>query len=162
QSPRDPLPDPPGGIRPELVAQAVLVLVHGTHQAAVAFLDQVGEGQAPAAVTLGDGDHQPQVALGQLAAGLLVEPAPTLHRPRRSSPRAGLAGPGGPARTPSISSRSCLVVLLRRSRSAEELPGASACPARSTICLARERSSSAQRSSRSMRGDNSSARRTAL
>src|SRR5262249_58720992 len=56
----------------EVEAQPVLVLVHRPHQAAVALLDQVGERQAAAAVALGDRHHQPQVALGQLAAGLLV------------------------------------------------------------------------------------------
>src|SRR5207244_3983509 len=66
------LPDPPGGVGAKLESQAVLVLVHRPHQAAVAFLDEVGERQAPAAVALGDRHYQPQVALGQLAPRLLV------------------------------------------------------------------------------------------
>ena len=37
----DGLPDPPCGVRRELVASHVLVLVHGTHQAGVAFLNDV-------------------------------------------------------------------------------------------------------------------------
>ena len=44
--PRDRLADPPGGVRRELVAAAVLVLVDRPHQARVAFLDQVEEAQA--------------------------------------------------------------------------------------------------------------------
>ena len=43
QSTRDSLADPPGGIGAELEAETVLVLVHGTHEAAIAFLNQVGE-----------------------------------------------------------------------------------------------------------------------
>src|SRR2546429_4143071 len=39
--PRDGLPDPPRGVGRELVAAPILELVHGLHQADVAFLDQV-------------------------------------------------------------------------------------------------------------------------
>ena len=39
----DRLADPPGGIGRELVAAAILKLVHGFHEADVAFLDQVEE-----------------------------------------------------------------------------------------------------------------------
>ena len=70
--PRDRLADPPGRVGAELVAAAILVLVHRPHQAGVAFLDQVQEAQAAVAVLLGDRDHQPQVAAGQVALGLLV------------------------------------------------------------------------------------------
>src|SRR5262249_58405084 len=37
----DGLADPPGRVGAELVAAAILVLVHGPHQACVPFLDQV-------------------------------------------------------------------------------------------------------------------------
>ena len=69
---RDGLADPPGGVGAELVAALVLVLVHRAHQAGVAFLDDVEEGQAAVAVLLGDGDHQAQVAAREVALGLLI------------------------------------------------------------------------------------------
>ena len=43
--PGDRLPDPPRGVGRELVAAAVLELVHGLHQADVAFLNPVEERQ---------------------------------------------------------------------------------------------------------------------
>src|SRR5207237_188219 len=67
----DALADPPRRVGAELEAEAVLELVHGPHQAAVAFLDEVAERQAAAAVALGDGDDEAEVAFGQLAAGVL-------------------------------------------------------------------------------------------
>ena len=76
KGPLDSLADPPGRIGAELVAQAMFELVHGPHQTAIAFLDQVGERQTPAAIALGDGDHQPQVGLGQFAAVVLINLAP--------------------------------------------------------------------------------------
>ena len=66
----DGLANPPGGVGRELVAAAVFELVHRLHQADVAFLDQVQELQAAVGVLLGDGDHQAQVGLDQLALGL--------------------------------------------------------------------------------------------
>ena len=72
QGRRDALANPPGRIGAELEAQPVLVLVHRPHQAAIAFLDEVGERQAAAAIALGNRHDQTQVALGQLAAGLLI------------------------------------------------------------------------------------------
>ena len=68
----DGLANPPRRVGAELVAAAILVLVHRPHQAGVAFLDQVEEAQAAIAILLGDGHHQPQVAAGQVALGLLV------------------------------------------------------------------------------------------
>src|SRR5450830_1749125 len=69
----DRLTDPPGGISREFVAATVFELVHGLHQADVAFLDQVEELQTAVGVLLGDGDHQTQVRFNHLflrAAGL--------------------------------------------------------------------------------------------
>ena len=68
------LADPPGGVGGELVAPAVLELFHRPHQADVAFLDQVQEGQAAVGVFLGDGDDQAQVGLHQFHAGLIGFP----------------------------------------------------------------------------------------
>ena len=67
----DRLADPPGRVGRELVAAAVLELLHGLHQAHVALLDQVEEGQAAVGVFLGDRDHQPQVGLDHLGLGLV-------------------------------------------------------------------------------------------
>ena len=72
--PRDRLANPPRGVRGELEAAAVLVLVDRPHQARVAFLNEVQEAQAAVAVLLGDRDHQPQVAAGELALDVLRTP----------------------------------------------------------------------------------------
>ena len=48
------LANPPRGVRAELEAAAILVLIDGSHQAGVAFLNQVQEAQAAVAVLLGD------------------------------------------------------------------------------------------------------------
>ena len=79
---RDGLANPPGGVRAELVAPAVLVLVHGAHQTRVALLDQVQEAQPAVAVLLGDGDDQTQVGAGERPLGLLVLGEHPLHRPQ--------------------------------------------------------------------------------
>ncbi len=68
----DGLADPPGRVGRELVAAAILVFVHRPHQAGVAFLDEIEEGQAAVAVFLGDRHHQPQVAARQGPLGVLV------------------------------------------------------------------------------------------
>src|SRR5262249_42733140 len=65
----DGLADPPGGVGRELVAAAILELVHGLHEADVAFLDEVEELQAAVGVLLGGGDDQAQVGLDELALG---------------------------------------------------------------------------------------------
>ena len=66
---RDGLPDPPGCVGRELVATAVFELIHRLHQADVAFLDEVKELQTAVGVLLGDGNHQAQVGLNELALG---------------------------------------------------------------------------------------------
>jgi hypothetical protein len=66
----DGLANPPGGVGGKLVAAAPFELVHGLHQADVAFLDQVQELQAAVGVFLGDGDDQAQVRFDQLFFGL--------------------------------------------------------------------------------------------
>src|SRR5262245_43711705 len=70
--PRDRLANPPRGIGAELEATAIFELVDRPHQPGVAFLNQVEERQAAVAVLLRDRDDQPQVALRQLALGLLI------------------------------------------------------------------------------------------
>src|SRR5215813_4179457 len=65
----DGLADPPCGVRGELVAAAVLELVHGLHEADVAFLDQVEELQPAVRVLLGDGDDEAEVGLHHLLLG---------------------------------------------------------------------------------------------
>ena len=70
--PGDRLANPPGGVGRELVAAGVLELVDGPHQAGVAFLDQVEEAQTAVAVSLGDGNDQPQVARREPSLGGLV------------------------------------------------------------------------------------------
>src|SRR5450631_347716 len=65
------LPDPPRGIRRELIAAAVFELVYRLHQADVAFLNQVEELQAAIGVLLRNRDHQAQIGFDQLALGVL-------------------------------------------------------------------------------------------
>src|SRR5215472_15843217 len=65
----DGLANPPRCVRGELVAAAVLELVHGFHQADIAFLDQIQELQPAVGVFLGDRYHQAQVRFNQLALG---------------------------------------------------------------------------------------------
>src|ERR1700678_2838168 len=65
------LPNPPRGIRGKFIATAVFELVHGFHQADVAFLNQVEELQSAVGVFLGDGNHQAEIGLDQLTLGLL-------------------------------------------------------------------------------------------
>src|SRR5690606_39626475 len=63
------LANPPGGIGGELVTATVFELVHGLHQADVAFLDQVEELQATVGVFLGNGNHQTQVGFHHFLLG---------------------------------------------------------------------------------------------
>ena len=67
----DGLADPPGGVGGELVAAAVLELLDGLHQAHVALLDQVEEGEAAVGVLLRDGDDEAEVGLDHLGLGLV-------------------------------------------------------------------------------------------
>ena len=62
----DGLADPPGGVGGELEPPAPVELLHRPHQAQVALLDQVDQGEAPPGVALGDADHQAQVGQGEL------------------------------------------------------------------------------------------------
>ena len=56
----------------ELVALAVVELLDRADEAEVALLDEVEEQHAAAHVALGDGDHEAQVGLDELALGLHV------------------------------------------------------------------------------------------
>src|SRR3954447_18760985 len=68
----DGLADPPGRIRGELEALAVVELLGGTHEAERALLDQVEEGKPLVAVVLRDRDHEAQVRLDHLLLGVEV------------------------------------------------------------------------------------------
>src|SRR5262245_40263877 len=61
------LANPPGGIRRKLISTPVLELVHGFHQADIAFLNQIEELQAAVRIFLGDGDHESEVRLHKFA-----------------------------------------------------------------------------------------------
>src|SRR3954453_18015745 len=65
----DRLADPPGGVGGELVALGVVELLHRADQTEVALLDEVQEGHAAAGVALGEGHHEPEVGLDELALG---------------------------------------------------------------------------------------------
>src|SRR3954447_15009376 len=62
----DRLADPPGRVRRELEALAVVELLRGAHEAERALLDEVQEREALVAVVLGDRDDQAQVGLDHL------------------------------------------------------------------------------------------------
>ena len=66
------LADPPGRVRRELEAPAPVELLDGADEAERALLDQVEEGEAAAAVALGDRDDEPEVRLDHLLLGVLV------------------------------------------------------------------------------------------
>ena len=74
----DCLANPPGCVGRELVAAAVLELVHRPHQADVALLDQVEKLKPMVGVFLGNRHHQSQVGLDELVFGLL-HPRLALH-----------------------------------------------------------------------------------
>src|SRR3954452_22840312 len=67
--PRHGLADPPGRVGGELVAAAVVELLHGADEAQRALLDEVQEGQAAAQVALGDRHDEAQVGLDHLRLG---------------------------------------------------------------------------------------------
>src|SRR5208337_3325642 len=66
----DGLADPPGRIGRKLVAAAPLELVHGLHQADIAFLNEVQKLQPAIGVFLGDGNNESQVRFNQFLLGL--------------------------------------------------------------------------------------------
>ena len=76
---RNRLTNPPGGVGAELKPATIFVFVDSTHQARVAFLNQVKERQATVAVLLGDRNHQTQVTARQLTLGFFVLAEPLAH-----------------------------------------------------------------------------------
>ena len=68
----DSLPDPPGGIRRELVTPAVIKLLHRSQQSNVSLLNQIQQVHPTPQVSLGHADHQAQIGLGQSALRLLA------------------------------------------------------------------------------------------
>jgi hypothetical protein len=67
----DGLADPPCGVGGEFVAAAVFEFFDGFHEAHVAFLDEVEEGEAAVGVFFGDGDDEAEVGLDHLGLGLV-------------------------------------------------------------------------------------------
>src|SRR5580692_8886464 len=65
------LPNPPRGVGGELIAAPVFELVHGLHQADVAFLNQVEKLQAAVGVFFRNRNYETKVGLDQLTLGLL-------------------------------------------------------------------------------------------
>ena len=70
--PGDGLAYPPGGVGRELEAPVRLELLRRLHQAEVAFLDQIEEGQAPPGIPLCHRDDEAEVRFAETAAGVLV------------------------------------------------------------------------------------------
>ena len=100
---RDRLANPPRRVGRELEAAAELEAVHRLHQADVAFLDQVEEGEAAIEIALGDRHDQPEVGFHQLALGLAddvlgrfdAREAAAELRPRQADARFERAAPLG-------------------------------------------------------------------
>src|SRR3712207_8319470 len=63
------LPDPPRGVRGEPEAPVWVELLDSLHQADVALLDQVLEGQPVAPILFGNAHHQPEILLDKPLAG---------------------------------------------------------------------------------------------
>src|SRR5579871_97725 len=76
---RDRLPDPPGGVRRELVPPLVLELVDRAHEPDVSLLDEVEELEPAMDVALGDRDDQAEVRLDQLLLGRACAPLGCAH-----------------------------------------------------------------------------------
>ena len=70
--PRHGLANPPGRVRGELEAHAVVELLHRADQAEVALLDEVEQRDAGIHVVPRDGHHEAQVALDEASLGPLV------------------------------------------------------------------------------------------
>src|SRR5579859_4168442 len=68
----DSLANPPGRVSAEMTATPVIEFFGGAHQAQVAFLDQVDQGNAGAGVAARDGDDQAQIRLDQRATSHTV------------------------------------------------------------------------------------------
>ena len=66
----DGLADPPGGVGGKFIAAAVLEFFDGFHQAHVAFLDEIKEGQAAVGVFFGDGNDEAKVGFDHFGFGL--------------------------------------------------------------------------------------------
>ena len=82
----DGLADPPGGVGRKTETAGVIVFPDRFHQAQVAFLDQIQQGDAVTGVTLGDADHQARIGFDQVFARrdarrhLEFQLAPPRHR----------------------------------------------------------------------------------
>ena len=70
--PSDCLANPPRRVGGELEAAPIVELLHRPHQAEVALLDEIQEGQPTVAVALGDRDDEAQVCLGEQVLCLLA------------------------------------------------------------------------------------------
>ena len=68
----DSLANPPGRVGGELEALAVVKLLHRLDQAQIPLLNQIQEQHPAAHIMLGDGHHQAQIGLGELALGFVA------------------------------------------------------------------------------------------
>ena len=68
------LTNPPGGISAELEATGKVKALHSLHQADIALLNQIQEGQAPTHKALSNAGHKAQIGLGQPVLGVLALP----------------------------------------------------------------------------------------
>ncbi|MPM35993.1 hypothetical protein SDC9_82588 [bioreactor metagenome] len=66
------LTNPPGGVRGEFIALAVVELFHRFDEAEVAFLNQIEKQHAAPDVPLGNGNDEPEVRFRKLMLGVWV------------------------------------------------------------------------------------------
>ena len=66
------LPNPPGCICREFVSLCPVKLVYRANETCVALLNKIQNMQPSAGIFLGDGNHQPEVCLGQLVFRFLI------------------------------------------------------------------------------------------
>ena len=74
----DGLANPPGGVGAEVAATLPVELLGGAHQAEIAFLDEVDEGDTGVGVAARDGDDETEVGFDETLAGAPIAALGTL------------------------------------------------------------------------------------
>ena len=101
----DGLPDPPRGVGRELEPAPVLEAVHRLHEADVALLDEVEEGQLAAQIALGHRDDQAEIGLHQLLLGLPHHAVVLLDLARSAARRGFRARPASASSVAQLAAR---------------------------------------------------------
>ena len=89
------MPNPPRGVRREPISTSVVEAFDGLHQADIALLNQVNQGQPAAIVAPSNAHHEPQIGLYETVLGFAlakISPASPIY----VSLVRGSLGDGGP------------------------------------------------------------------